>query len=96
MSTAEERRDVYNTRDWLRLRDAKLDLNPLCEECAKRELTVPAEIVHHIVPISEGGEPFPDVDGLESLCISCHSKHHNTKHLTDEQQKFYDLMIDLN
>jgi 5-methylcytosine-specific restriction protein A len=26
------------------------------------------------VPINKGGEPFPPLDGLTSLCHSCHSR----------------------
>ena len=55
-------------------------------------ITMAAEIVHHVIPISDGGDPFPEVEGLESLCTSCHSKHHNIKPMSAEQRKFYDLM----
>ena len=77
------------------MRNEKLELNPLCEECAKHGITMGAEIVHHIIPITQGGDPFPEVEGLESLCTSCHSIHHNTKALTEEQQNFYRYMESL-
>lgn len=32
-----------------------------------------ANTVDHVVPISEGGPPYPDHDGLASYCPSCHS-----------------------
>ena len=98
MSTLQERREVYSTRRWQRLRDEKLDLNPLCEKCDEVGYTVEAKIVHHVVHIRDGGDPFPDIDGLESLCWSCHSSHHaghqrekdHLKNMSDEQQKYYE------
>lgn len=34
---------------------------------------VTANTVDHIVPVSEGGHPFPNHDGLASYCPACHS-----------------------
>ncbi|GAK34605.1 HNH endonuclease [alpha proteobacterium Q-1] len=33
-----------------------------------------ADTVDHVKPISDGGHPFPALDGLTSYCASCHSK----------------------
>ena len=88
MSTATERREIYTTARWRRLRGHKLDLNPLCEECERNGLTVAADLVHHLKPVSEGGDPFPEIAGLESLCTPCHSTHHSTDDLTDQQIGF--------
>lgn len=77
MSTATERRTIYLTRRWQRLRGMKLKRNPLCERCAKDGLTVGAEIVHHIVHIRKGGPAFPPLSGLESLCQECHNAEHS-------------------
>ena len=95
MSTEQERKEIYNTHRWRKLRIEKLNLNPLCEECEREGITMGADIVHHRVHISDGGDPFPEVEGLESLCLPCHSKHHNAKELTEEQNKFLDLMKSL-
>ena len=57
---------------WDRLRAMKLARDPLCEVCKDRGLITPAAMVHHKVPITQGGDPLPDLDGLESLCLSCH------------------------
>jgi 5-methylcytosine-specific restriction protein A len=62
----------YTTQTWRRLRRQKLAETPMCEHCRPR--IVPATQVDHIVPISEGGPPFPNLDGLRSLCASCHSR----------------------
>lgn len=64
----------YSTRRWQQLRLLKLQADPLCEECKARGQTVPAKHVDHIRAISDGGDPFPDLGGLRSLCPSCHSR----------------------
>ncbi|MEO1191466.1 MAG: HNH endonuclease signature motif containing protein [Pseudomonadota bacterium] len=48
-------------------------MNPLCEVCDKRGLPVAASHVDHKVAISKGGDPFPPLDALMSMCPSCHS-----------------------
>jgi 5-methylcytosine-specific restriction endonuclease McrA len=63
----------YNTQAWQRLRKLKLQQNRLCEQCLKVGRIEIARDVHHIVDISAGGAPFPTLDGLNSLCASCHS-----------------------
>ena len=46
-----------------------------CERCfEKYQKLTPAEHVHHITPLSEGGTH--DFDNLMSLCQSCHSRIH--------------------
>lgn len=62
----------YNTATWKRLRRLKLNANPLCEGCAPHRHTI-ASHVDHVRPISDGGDPFPALDGLRSLCPPCHS-----------------------
>jgi 5-methylcytosine-specific restriction enzyme A len=61
----------YNTARWQRLRKRHLQLEPLCRGCKPR--IVAANTVDHVQPISDGGEPFPDHDGLASYCAGCHS-----------------------
>ncbi len=63
----------YSTKRRQRLRAAKLAEKPLCEVHLRREKLVPANTVDHIVSINNGGDPFPDLDGLMSMCTSCHS-----------------------
>lgn len=62
----------YNTARWQKLRKLKLSAQPLCEGCRPHRMT-PANTVDHIHPISDGGSAFPGLDGLRSLCPSCHS-----------------------
>ena len=63
----------YNTARWQRLRRLKLSSSPICEDCERIGIIRPAQAVDHRDPISAGGEPFPDLDKLASLCNSCHS-----------------------
>ena len=67
----------YNTAAWQRLRKAKLSVQPMCEVCLLRGRSVLAEAVDHIKAIKSGGDPFPALDGLMSLCTSCHSTKTN-------------------
>jgi len=60
--------------DWRKVRIAYLSTRPLCEECMKEGRYVPAEHVHHIVEVRDGGGN--DYENLCSLCKSCHSSIH--------------------
>jgi len=64
----------YSTTAWARLRACKLVTTPLCEACDLRGTLTRANTVDHVLAISKGGDPFPPLDGLMSLCASCHSQ----------------------
>ena len=61
--------------DWKRVRLRKLAVNPLCERCDEQGRVEPAVMVHHIIPIEEGGARL-DFDNLMSLCERCHDVMH--------------------
>jgi 5-methylcytosine-specific restriction enzyme A len=64
----------YNTPQWRSLRLLKLRSSPDCECCAAfHRKRVPAVAVDHRVAIAAGGDPFPGMAGLRSLCASCHN-----------------------
>lgn len=63
----------YTSSAWRRVRAIKIQENPLCEECQRRGVLTPADVVDHITPINQGGEPF-DESNLQSLCHRCHNK----------------------
>jgi 5-methylcytosine-specific restriction protein A len=71
----------YTTQRWQRLRKQKLQDRPLCELCLKIGRVEPAAAVDHLVAIKAGGEPYPPLYALMSLCTSCH----NTKTRVVEQ-----------
>lgn len=66
-------RKVYCSKRWRTLREQKLRENPLCERCLPH--VVYATDVHHRKEMRDGGEMFPPLSGLESLCHRCHSRH---------------------
>ena len=61
-------------RAWKRIRDRYAAAHPLCEMCLKEGRLTPVEEVHHILPISQGGDHRES--NLMSLCQSCHTKIH--------------------
>ncbi|WP_404800779.1 HNH endonuclease signature motif containing protein [Pseudoblastomonas flavescens] len=63
----------YSTAQWQRLRKVKLSASPLCEDCRAIGRHIQASHVDHVHAISDGGPPFPGLDGLRALCLSCHS-----------------------
>lgn len=63
----------YSTQRWKRLRLSKLQEQPLCEHCHAVGLLERASVVDHIQPVNHGGDPFPPLSGLASLCPPCHS-----------------------
>ncbi len=58
-------------RCWKRIRDRYIKAHLLCEECSKAGRLTPAEEVHHVLPLSKGGDHSEA--NLMSLCTSCHS-----------------------
>ena len=59
-------------RTWKRIRDRYIAAHPLCEECGKSGKLTPASEVHHIMPLSKGGDHA--ADNLMALCTPCHSE----------------------
>lgn len=55
---------------WRKLRNRRLDADPLCRHCTERGLVTPAVEVDHIKPKALGGEDT--WDNTQSLCKPCH------------------------
>lgn len=64
----------YDAR-WRRVRKAKLARNPLCEPCEAEGRTRAGDMVHHVVPIAEGGERLA-MGNLQTCCWECHARIH--------------------
>ncbi|NLI35650.1 MAG: HNH endonuclease [Bacteroidales bacterium] len=81
----QERRKIYNSERWQRLRTWKLANNPLCEMCLKKGIITPTEDIHHIVSFMTTTDRLEryrlayDMDNLMSLCKRCHQELHNKK-----------------
>lgn len=71
---------LYHTTRWRKLRKAKIQANPLCEceECKKRPVPRPANVVDHINPVKDGGEFF-DWNNLQSMNSTCHNRKSATE-----------------
>ena len=76
MSTKNERANVYATQRWaaLRLEALRRD-GQLCADCAAQGRTNGAELVHHVKPIRDGGDPWA-LENIKSLCRDCHQVEH--------------------
>lgn len=59
---------------WKVIRDKYTSSHPFCERCLESGVYTPAEHVHHIKPLSQGGTH--DESNLKSLCRACHGKVH--------------------
>lgn len=69
-----EQQKLYQSARWRKVRAEKLAADPFCEVCARARppRITAATIVHHKLPIKQGGDPFKR-DNLESICASCHN-----------------------
>ena len=73
----------YKSTAWKHCRENYVrSVGGLCEECLRKGLYVPAEIVHHKVHVSPENIGDPEVtlshDNLEALCRKCHGERHGT------------------
>ena len=87
---AQDKQEIYNSREWKDLRIQKLRTYPFCEQCIKdgEAIGIPggyirsATCVHHIVPIETARTKDEmkrlafDVNNLRSLCFACHARIH--------------------
>lgn len=80
-----ERMKYYTSRQWSKLRKAKLIDSPLCEVCLNKGRITPAEHIHHIISpfkVPEGSDRatlFYDYNNLCSICAECHGRIHRKK-----------------
>ena len=69
-------------RAWRRIRARYIQAHPLCEQCQSEGRLTPAQEVHHILTLADGGTH--DAGNLMALCKSCHSSitigSNNKKH----------------
>ncbi|TFI70087.1 HNH endonuclease signature motif containing protein [Carnobacterium divergens] len=68
---------LYSTDRWKKTRLIVLKRdNYICQECLRRDLVEPGNVVHHKVEARENIELFFDLDNLETISITCHNKEH--------------------
>lgn len=74
----------YNSIAWKRCREAyRESVGNLCEDCLARGIYTPAEIVHHIIPLTQDNINDPAVSlnfaNLRAVCRECHAKEHGAR-----------------
>ena len=67
-------REFYISTEWRKLRQLKLQKNPMCEICFAEGRASEAVIVDHILPAREYPDRRLDIENLQSVCMSCHSR----------------------
>ncbi|MBQ3329953.1 MAG: HNH endonuclease [Ruminococcus sp.] len=73
----------YKSPAWQACRASYLKARPLCEDCLARGIYTPAEIVHHVQPITPDNINDPSITlafgNLRSVCRECHAKEHGAR-----------------
>ena len=77
-------KSFYKSKTWQKTRDAYMrKVGGLCEECWRRGIVKPGEIVHHKTHVTPENINDPNItlsfDNLELLCRDCHGKEHDDK-----------------
>jgi len=65
----------YDSGEWRKIKNNYIKEHPFCELCLNEGNENKSKDVHHITPLSNGGDPFSE-DNLIALCQSCHGSIH--------------------
>ena len=73
----------YKSKSWQHCREGYVaSVGGLCEDCLKKGLVTPGEIVHHKIAITPENVTDPSVtlswDNLKFVCRNCHGDVHKT------------------
>lgn len=75
----DERRGSYRDRGynakWDRVREQYINAHPMCERCLEENRVTMAAIVHHIVPLVDGGALLDEAN-MMAVCTRCHGAIH--------------------
>lgn len=74
----------YMSHGWKQTRKAYVkSVGGLCEDCLRRGIYRPAEIVHHVIPITPENIHDPAVTlawkNLRAVCRECHAWEHGDR-----------------
>lgn len=74
----------YKSQAWKSIREIAMQRDAyLCVDCAKTGRIIPAEEVHHIVPLTPENVTDPNItlnlENLVSVCRECHKKRHGAR-----------------
>ena len=84
-------KQLINNYAWQRLRNKKIQTQPLCEDCLAKGRVMVAEEVHHNTPVEHGRTYAEmralayDFSNLVSLCKACHHLRHNPQTAENKQ-----------
>jgi 5-methylcytosine-specific restriction protein A len=67
-------KDFYKSKPWRALRQLKLSVAPLCEDCYEQGRYEPATEVHHVIDRKANPDLALDLGNLRSQCKRCHSR----------------------
>ena len=92
MSTKAERRDIYTTTRWRRMRNVVLEAHHYrCGRCGAGHMPLQ---IHHVHPVRDGGAAFPGPSGLIPLCERCHRGEHRGEHTETPEREQWQSLID--
>lgn len=74
-------RQFYSSQAWNNCREAyKKSVGYLCEDCLRKGIIKPCEIVHHIIELTPDNINNPDItmnfNNLRAVCRECHAEEH--------------------
>jgi 5-methylcytosine-specific restriction enzyme A len=75
--TRESQEGFYNSPAWKKIRDQRRRENPICQECERKGIIRPMNVVDHIIPIDEDPALALYYDNTQSLCTGCHVRKTN-------------------
>lgn len=89
-------KSFYRSKAWQHCRDGYAKAaGGLCEECLRRGIYQPGEIVHHRQPITPENIDDPTVtlswDNLELVCRDCHAELHRGCYGRQKRRRRYRL-----
>ena len=86
----------YKSKAWQRTRAAYISsVGGLCEDCLRKGIYKPGEIVHHIIPLTPENISDASValswDNLRLVCRDCHGEEHrgNRRYSIDDNGKIF-------
>lgn len=75
--------EFYKSGAWVACRASYIKAHPLCEDCLAQGRYSPAEIVHHITPLTPENINDPKItlsfSNLRAVCRECHAAAHGAR-----------------
>jgi 5-methylcytosine-specific restriction protein A len=88
LSTRKGRNLFYQSPEWFAIRRIVLTKTPFCVECIKNEIYEISSEVDHIVDIKDAPAKCMDIDNLQALCKSCHSRKTFNNHISFQKKTY--------